>query len=418
MQDALSEPLDLKAIRSRISELEEVYRSFNDEDMVSSDSDKLMIDSALQPEFQSRVDQVLSGLSDDSFLGISDLDAYLEHLREELTAAEAESAKITSEIEAINRTNLQDSSQLERDLEELKCSLDRISSEDLPQAYDGARPAYSLHEDYQSNSLQTDHDEKFEIMKLESQIVESTAMLKSLQDLDSSVKRFDAFEQIENTFSVLEVIEIDGNCINLSVRTDFLKLEDVLCKQRIDDISELSEVVHKVLIEASSETMELKNVEIFPNDLFIGDIIGDANSSSHSFTHGSLPGTSSLLQWFIMKLLDRIRDCNLRRLVATSASKSRHSFEYLDRDETIKAHLVGGVDAFIKVPSGWPLTSLPLKLTSLQSSNQRKKISSSILCKIQEAANSLDSQIRHQLLSFADEIEQEVLSKSAAGTPP
>ncbi|CAI0436817.1 unnamed protein product [Linum tenue] len=247
------------------------------------------------------------------------------------------------------------------------------------------------------------------IMKLEHQIEESTAMLKSLQDLDSSLKRFDALEQIENACSVLEVIEIDGNCINLLVRTDIKELEDVLCKQKIEDIGELSEVNHKVLIEASSDTMELKNVEIFPNDIFVGDIVGAANSFSHMFTHDTLPETSSSLQWFIMKLLDRIRDCNLRRLVARSASKSRHSFEYLYRDETIKAHLVGGVDAFLKVPPGWPLTSSPLNLMSLKSSNQHKEISLSSLCKIQETANSLDSQIRHQLLSFADEIEKAVL---------
>ncbi|CAN1334329.1 hypothetical protein LINPERPRIM_LOCUS36363 [Linum perenne] len=404
-----TEPLDLQAIRSRIIELEEVYNSCNDDGMVSSDSDELMRDCAIQLE--SKVDQIMSDFTDASFLGIEDLDAYLEHLKNELSAAEAESAKISTEIELLNTTNLQDSSRLEKDLEELKCSLDLISSEDLSLGNNGAQDACLLYGDDQSNSLHAPHDDEFEILKLENQIEENKIKLKTLQDFDSSFKRFDALEQIEKELSGLEVTQVDGNCIKLSVRTYIPRLGDVLCQQKIEGTAELSEVHHEFLIEVSNETMELKNVEMFPNDIFIGDIIEAANSLRQLFSNDALLETRSSLQWFILKVQDKISDCNIRRHVMKSASKSRHSFEYLDKDETIKAHLVG-VDAFIKVPPGWPLTNSPLKLMSLKSSNQQKEVSLSFLCKIEETANSLDAQIRQQLLSFTDEIEKAVLEQT------
>ncbi|CAN0875312.1 hypothetical protein LINGRAHAP2_LOCUS10754, partial [Linum grandiflorum] len=238
----------------------------------------------------------------------------------------------------------------------------------------------------------------FQVLKLENQIEESKIKLKSLQDLDSSFKRFDALEQIEKALSGLEVTEVDGNCIKLSLKTYTPNLGDILCQQKIEGPVELSELHHEFLIEVSNETMGFKKVEMFPNDIFIGDIVDAANSFRSS------------LQWFILKVQDKISECNLRRHVAKSGSKSRHSFEYLDKDETIKAHLVG-VDAFIKVGPGWPLTNSPLKLMSLKSSNQHKEVSLSFLCKIEERANSMDAQIRHELVSFADEIEKAVLEQ-------
>ena len=61
----------------------------------------------------------------------------------------------------------------------------------------------------------------------------------------------------------------------------------------------------------------------------------------------------------------------------------RHSFEYLDRDEMIVAHMVGGIDAFIRLAQGWPIASAPLNLLTLKSSsNYSKEISLSFLCKV------------------------------------
>lgn len=50
----------------------------------------------------------------------------------------------------------------------------------------------------------------------------------------------------------------------------------------------------------------------------------------------------------------------------------------------IVAHLLGGVDAFLKVSQGWPLSNSPLKLISLKSSDhQSKQISLSFFCKVE-----------------------------------
>nr|GMD67957.1 centrosomal protein of 290 kDa-like isoform X2 [Ipomoea batatas] len=76
------------------------------------------------------------------------------------------------------------------------------------------------------------------------------------------------------------------------------------------------------------------------------------------------------LEWFVRRVQDRIVLCKLRQILVKSANKSRHSFEYLDRDEIIVAHLVGGIDAFIKVPQGWPIYIAALNLISLKSSSQ------------------------------------------------
>lgn len=62
----------------------------------------------------------------------------------------------------------------------------------------------------------------------------------------------------------------------------------------------------------------------------------------------------------------------------------RHSVEYIDRDETIVAHLCGEVYAFLQLSQGWPLMDSPLKLKSLKyCDNSTNRISFDIICKVQ-----------------------------------
>ena len=62
----------------------------------------------------------------------------------------------------------------------------------------------------------------------------------------------------------------------------------------------------------------------------------------------------------------------------------RLSIEYEDRDEMIVAHMVDGVDAFIKVPQGWPIADSALKLLSLKGSSQSsKEVTLSFICKVE-----------------------------------
>ncbi|XP_065862758.1 uncharacterized protein [Euphorbia lathyris] len=399
-----SEPLDLDTIRSGIRELEEIQSNCNDDtvaESLPSDSDQLLEDCALGLE--SKVQQIVSECSDFSLLGIEDLDAFVEHLKEELSVAEAESTKISNEIEVLTRKHMEDSSTLEGDTELLKFTLDLVSSQDMEK---GKELTDS------SDSTNVLGDCQFEILELDNQIEKSKTVLKSLQDFDSIIKRIDSVEQIEDTLSGLKVIDFDGNCIRLSLRTYLPKLEDLSCQQKIEDAGQPSEINHELLIELVSGTMELKDVEMFPNDIYISDILDAAKSFRESFSHTALMETRSSLEWFVRGVQDRIVLCTLRRLLVKSGNKSRHSFEYLDRDETIIAHLVGGVDAFIKLCQGWPLSDSPLKLLSLKSSDHHsQEISLSFLCKVEEMVNSLDIHLRLNLLSFADAIEKLLLEQ-------
>lgn len=61
----------------------------------------------------------------------------------------------------------------------------------------------------------------------------------------------------------------------------------------------------------------------------------------------------------------------------------RHSFEHSDGVDTVIAHLVGGIDAFIKLAHDWPISSYPLKLLSIKNrDDQSQSITLSFLCKV------------------------------------
>ncbi|KAH9680720.1 reverse transcriptase domain-containing protein [Citrus sinensis] len=418
-----SSPLDLHSLRSEVKELMEIHRSgIEDEpNTVSSDSENLLKEYAHDFEAISKVKEIITEYADVSFLGIEDLDAYLEHLKEELKTVEAESSKISNEIETLTRTQVEDSDRLESDLEELNCAIDLIVSE-------GSQNAK---EDRQAVCPARGEDQ---ILELESQIEKNKIILNSLQDLDFVLKRFDAVEQIEDSLTGLKVIDFDGKCFRLSMQTYIPTLEESSFQHKIEDVIEPSEVNHELLIEVIDGTMEIKNVEMFPNDVHISDLVDAAKSFRQSGTQLDSLETSSSLQWFIRNVQDRIILSTLRRFVVKTANKSRHFFEYFERDEMIVAHLVGGVDAFIKPSQGWPLSNSPLKVISLKNSDHHSKgISLSFFCRVegdvlpnsengllrkhkelcvlQEAANSLDVHIRQNLSSFVDGVEKILLEQ-------
>ncbi|EOY05196.1 Uncharacterized protein TCM_020266 isoform 4, partial [Theobroma cacao] len=360
----------------------------------------------------SKVKQIIEEYSDVGFLGIEDLDEYLAHLKEELNQVEAESAKISNEIEDLSRNHIEESNILEGNLEGLKYALDSIASQGMEGVEEDPCLDSSMNDEDQSNLMHSNEEQKFEIMELESQIEKNNIILKSLQDLDSMFKRLDTLEQIEDALTGLKVIGFDGNCIRLSLQTYIPKLEGLLCQKTIEDISEPSEMNHELLVEIVDGTMEIKNVEMFPNDVYLGDIIDAAKSFRQLSSNLTVQQTQSSLEWFVGKVQDRIILSTLRRFIVKSTNKSRHSFEYLERDETIVAHLVGGIDAFIKLSQGWPLSKSPLKLLSIKSSDHHSRgISLSLLCKAEEMANSLDMHIRQNLSAFVDAVEKLLLEQ-------
>ncbi|XXG77216.1 hypothetical protein AAC387_Pa08g1406 [Persea americana] len=392
--------LNLEAIRSRIQEISERPRTCLDFSEISSSESERLLQECLH-HLTSNFQKIESEFSDISSLGLEDLDVYLERLKRELSSAEAENALISNEIDALTGTFIKDSIQLESELEGLGTSLKFFDSQD------GIQTGYSILGESQGSQANAHEDYNFKILELDHLLEKSNTSLNSLLDLEYVFKRAEAIGQIEGLLSDLKVIEFDGNCIRLAMKTSFPTLESLSCLQKLDFANEPSVLDHELLIELEDGTMQLKNVEIFPNDVYIGEVIDAAKSLRLSLSSLSHPAVESSLEWLVRKVQLRIFLCALRRLIVKDAEKSRHSFDYSDKDETVIVHLVGNIDAFIKIAHSWPLSTSPLKLVSLKNSDFHSKgISLSLICKIQELANSIDEQRRSQLLSFADAIEE------------
>ncbi|KAI3935943.1 hypothetical protein MKW92_008004 [Papaver armeniacum] len=378
-----SQNLDLQSIRCRINELSEFETSFNDVSEVqsTSESDKKLINDFIF-EFETKIKPTSLEFLDFTSLGIQDLDAYVEHAKKELNLVDAEILKISEENDDLERAIREDySEKFASGLEELKHSLNRT---------------------------------ELQVWDLDNQLQKTKATLSSLQDYDCITKRLEATVQIEDMLSGLKVIEFEGNCVRLSVKTFIPNLEGILDRQIPEYTTESSITDHELLIELMDGTVELKKAEIFPNDVFIGEVVEAVKCSRMPFSLPILRNRSSL-EWFIRKVQTRIIFCSLRQLLVKEASKSRYSFEYSDKDETVIAQVPGGIAAFIRIPKGWPTINSPLKLISLKASdNHSTGISLSFLCKVQDLVNSLDVKRRQNLPDFADAIEEVLLQQMRA----
>ncbi|ANM65692.1 RNA-directed DNA polymerase (reverse transcriptase)-related family protein [Arabidopsis thaliana] len=340
--------------------------------------------------------QIMVKLSDGNLT-----DAYLEYLRNELQSVEAESAKVSEEIERLSQSHALDSSRLQRDLEGLLLSLDSMSSQDVEKSKENQPSSSSM------EVCEVIDDDKFKMFELENQMEEKRMILKSLEDLDSLRKRFDAAEQVEDALTGLKVLEFDGNFIRLQLRTYIQKLDGFLGQHKFDHITEPSELIHELLIYLKDKTTEITKFEMFPNDIYIGDIIEAADSFRQVRLHSAVLDTRSSVQWVVAKVQDKIISTTLRKDFVMSSKTIRYTFEYYDKDETIVAHIAGGIDAFLKVSDGWPLLNTPLKLASLKNSdNQSKGFSLSLISKLEELANSLDLETRQNLSGFMDAVEK------------
>ncbi|KAK7317156.1 hypothetical protein RJT34_01144 [Clitoria ternatea] len=382
--------MEATELRSRIAEFQELC---NDDVL---DGDDFLNDCALH--VQDTVQQIVSDFPD---LGIQDFDTCLHHLKEQLNIAELETTRATNEIQLLAQTHKNDCILLEAKLEEIECSLDYITSKHLkpPEATQGTHSPVPL--DDSSNLTIVNLDNNLQQLELDNKIDEMRLTLKSLQNLQFKVKWFDVVEQIEDAFLGLKVLEFDGNCIRLSLQTYMPKFDNISYLQRLEETIDAAKLNHELLIEIFEGTMKLKNVQVFPNDVYVNDIVDNTKSIS-----------KSSLQWFIQKVQDRIIISTLRRLVVKDANKSRYSLEYWDKDETVVAHMAGGIDVYIKLSHVWPLLGSPLKLISIKGSEELKKPSLSFHCKVEKLANSLDTHIRQNILSFVDAVEKILIEQS------
>ncbi|KAI3523631.1 hypothetical protein L1887_01898 [Cichorium endivia] len=380
-------PLDPEAIRSRIKELAEIRTSCSDdENLITSDEDDLLRQCIFQLE--GKFSEIIEEYSDISPLEAEDLDAYLENLKGEICSVEVENAQLSSEVENLMKCYLEDSIQFQSNIEGLNSTMEFIQSQGL----ETNRADASL--EHQSETLGAHGGCKFKLLDLNGQIEKKKAMLKSLEDLDYTLKRCEGVLKTEDTLSGLKVIEYEGKRISLSLRTYIPE-------------TELPEQNHELSIEFSDGTLELINAEIFPNDVYIGEIVDAAKSLTHQFSLLPIPEDKTSLEWFVRRVQDRIILSTLRKSLVKDANKSRHSIEYIDRDEMIVAHMVDGVDAFINPSQGWPIiTTSPLKLLSLKPSTQSsKELTFSFLCQVEEMVKSLDVKVCQNLCTFMDAVE-------------
>ncbi|KAH0640608.1 hypothetical protein KY285_037194 [Solanum tuberosum] len=405
---------DADSLRREIQELRNIQRSVEEPEAFGLELKKVLEDCTLQ--FESKVEQILCDASEVNFSSDQDLDEFWNYLKNELSTDEAKNAKIADEIEGLSREYVEGYSKLVNEIEGLSCPLELIESLGLEQGRVLTNFPCSTPGEDKGNVSSAPVEQNFKIFELGNQLEKSKLNLKSLEELESTFNRFEAIEKIEDAFSGLKIVEFEGNRIRLSLRIFIPNLENLLHNQTID-VAEPPEQNHELLIELMEGTMELKHVEIFPNDVSISDITDTAKSLRQVYFPVGVLENRSSLEWFVKRVQDRIVLSTLRRFLVKSANSSRHSFDYVDREETIVAHLVGGIDAFIKLPQGWPLTSSGLTLMSLKSSSQySQQISLTLLCKVAEVANSLDTNARQTISGFTDRVEEILMQQMTAVT--
>ncbi|XP_076882941.1 uncharacterized protein LOC143531554 [Bidens hawaiensis] len=238
------------AIQSRIQQLAEIGSSNCCAHLIEED---LLRECVLH--LQGQFSQIIAEYSDVSSLQPQDKDTYLENLKGELSSLKAENAKISDEVGNLTAGYFEDFIQLQSKIEEQKASLEFIQSQGLKTNGD----------EYQLESEGAHDASKFKILELNGEIEKGKRILASLENLDYTRKRFEGFVKMEDALTGLKVIEYDGNRISLSIRTYLPEVE-------------MDEQNHELAIELLDGTLELKNAEIFPNDVYIGEIIGAAQS--------------------------------------------------------------------------------------------------------------------------------------------
>ncbi|KAI4310771.1 hypothetical protein MLD38_035722 [Melastoma candidum] len=323
-------------------------------------------------------------------IGPDDFDTIRGHLEEELNAIDLEKAQLSEAMKDLSNSILADSNAIDKKLEALEFSLEPLTS----QAFEGESDWAGIPWNFSNVEM----SQKFEILELQSQIEKKEIVLYSLQHIDGDLMKCDAIEKIEDALSDVKIVDIYGNSIRLSLSTYMPKFWGSIVNA--EDIADTLKVDHEILIEFGDGNVGLSSVVIFPNDVFIGDIVDTAMSLRWNTRQ-------SPLEWLVRKTQDQIRLATLRRLAAKNASNARYSAEYMDREGTVAVHMPSGVDMVIKVSHDWPLSDSSLTLTSIKVSDScSRRVSDNHFTKVQVAANSLDAQRRRSLSTFLEEIDK------------
>ncbi|EAY93820.1 hypothetical protein OsI_15599 [Oryza sativa Indica Group] len=393
-EDAADAPLDAAAIRSR---LERLALSRRGEEEVASAA-------AAAADAVRRLPSVedvepLQGLEFEAWASSaapmeSDFDAFMEWLSKEISLAEEENRKLSVEISSVAETTLKDSIQLDADIAELESSLKKIDSEGLKHLEASHIAELSVSTDSCRDQIKFDKDYKYEVLELNQQLEKYENDLKLLENQKSA----EAMWELESMLSEANVLDFKDNCLRVFLKEAVLTPECLMYGKESDCSVNSFVSDHELLIEVG-ENMEPKKVQIFPDDTCVDILLDKLKASRETISTTSLG-------WIIRQFQHHIIINTLRRSLVKDANNSRHSFEYIDKDGTILAHLAGGIDAFIKISADWPLSSCGLKLISIHSSRaQSADISLALLSKTKELANGLELQTRRHLVKFVDAIE-------------
>uniref|UniRef100_A0A0A9ENF6 Uncharacterized protein n=1 Tax=Arundo donax TaxID=35708 RepID=A0A0A9ENF6_ARUDO len=304
--------------------------------------------------------------------------------------------------------------QLDVDIEALESSLSKLDSEGLNHFEESPIVGLSDWTDSCRSQSIVDKDYTYEVLQLDYQIRKSEMDLKLLQNL----QRVEAMCQLESMLlpSLGKVLDFKDNCLRVFLKASILTSDCVVYGQKMDCVVDQLISDHELLIEVD-ENMEPKKVQIFPYDVCVDILIARLKSSREVIS-------SPTMGWLILQFQHHIIVNALRQSLVNDANNSRHSFEYFDKEETVVAHLVRGVDVVIKTSADWPVSSYGLKLITIcNSGTHPTNICSSLLSKTKELANGLELQIRRHLVRLVDavedilvrELQSELHSRSSSG---
>ncbi|CAL5067255.1 unnamed protein product [Urochloa decumbens] len=396
-------PLDAAAIRSRLEQLALKRRREGELEAEAAVPDKevaLALDSAYQ------VAKEGMDVFDPSTAATDDFDAYLEQLRKEVTLVEEGTRKLSDEIGVTAKTMANDMIQLDVDVEVLESLLSKLELKGFDHLEATPVLGQSDSTDSCRNQRIADKDCIYEVSELDCQIGKSKMTLKMLQNLQSVEEMWQLKSML---LPVGEVLDCKGNCLRVFLKALTLRSDSVIYGQKLNCSIGSFISDHELLIEVDEGNMEPKKLKIVPDDVCVDILIEMLESSREVIS-------APALGWLIQQCQYRFIINALRRSLVIGANNSRHSFEYLDKEEVIIAHLDRGVDASIKISSDWPLCSYGLKLISIcNSGTNPTNIASSLLSKIKELANTLDQHIRQHLVRFVDAVEEILIRELRSG---
>ncbi|KAH7683123.1 hypothetical protein IHE45_05G162200 [Dioscorea alata] len=303
------ESMDMETIRSRFNQLSGLRVGALDSSSDSSnfDSKKLLADCLLN--FQRRTELIDSEAPNIAALRPEDLGDYIEQLKKELHSTQNENVKLSSDISTLTKSISADTAEFGAKLESLSFLLNVIDSQQLDDKDAPADMGIPGFIDEGAMVLQEDH--KFKILELSGQLEKSKSNLSTLEYLDFALKRVEAIGQIEELLSDVRVIDFEGNHIRLLLKTPIPSIDSFPLQYNSACSTEPSVVDHELMIEVSEKTIAPMNLEIFPADVYVDEIMHSAKSSS------------SYLGWLVRQVQKRILLCTIRRYLVRDANKSR-----------------------------------------------------------------------------------------------